>query len=114
MGVQLRRERILRIRLKYGINACNLLSGKPVSIIAARPVPPNAARYHCDTAAKQCIVAAAGHSTVGSCLTACASAVPPDTARYHCDTASRTCTVAASGHSNVTGCLTACQPPEVV
>lgn len=73
------------------------------------PVPPDAARFHCDKAATQCVVAVAGHSTVGACLTACASDLPPDVARYHCNTASRQCVAQEAGHSNVTSCLAACQ-----
>lgn len=75
----------------------------------APPVPPGAARYHCDVAAKQCAVAAAGHGTVAACLTACASPLPPDAVRYHCDTTANRCVAQNTGHSDVATCLSACQ-----
>lgn len=103
------------IRLQYGSNQCGMKNEVAYSTSPAgpppAPVPPDAARYHCDKDSSQCIVAAAGHSTVEKCITGCASDVPPESARYHCDKTGRfpQCFVATSGHITVATCLASCQ-----
>lgn len=97
-------------RLEFGTNQCSVKNTPSHSTAhaAPAPVPPDAARFHCDTGSSQCTVAVAGHGTVDTCLAACGNA--PASPRFHCDKASRQCIVQADGHATVASCLAACQP----